>query len=117
MPAWVESAVSTSPRIARTIWTPAGAHQSARASDAKTAFGSGTMSTSIAIRFGGGVGVGVGSGVGDGVAPGGNGAGVGVGDGLGVTGGSVTLTVPRVGRSGTGPAMNRSTRWTTANQA
>ena len=70
------------------------------------------MSTSIATRFGLGVGVGVGSGVGVGVAPGAGVTGTGVisGVGDGSSGGSVMRTVATVGRSGGGPAKNRSTR-------
>jgi hypothetical protein len=83
-----------------------------RISCAKTSFGWRTTFTSTGLGLGFGFGVGVGFGVGDALSPGFGVAGVGVGGSVS-GGGSVTFTVATVGRSGTGPAMNRSTRLTT----
>ena len=91
--------------------TPAGAHQSSRSSWANTASGCFTILTSTGTR---GIGVGVGPGVAGGWPLAGGGR-VGEGPGDGVTGLGVTVTVATVGRSGGGPATNRSTfetnRW------
>ncbi len=47
---WNPSDVSASPSTASVIWTPAGEHQVSLSSDAKTAFGFLTMSTSTRLR-------------------------------------------------------------------
>jgi hypothetical protein len=86
---------------------PAGAHHSTVISEAKTAAWSETMSKSTGARTGAGVGVGAGGSVTLGASDGRTvGRAVAVGDG---TGGSVTVTVGRVGRSG-GGSRNRSIR-------
>ena len=67
------------------------------------------MSTSIGLRSGRGVGVATGSADGTALPPGASGEAAGVGSGdASTSGGSVTSTVLSVARSGTGPAITRS---------
>src|SRR4029077_17246927 len=115
---WKAFEVSPLPWMARTIWTPAGAHHVIFCSWAKTFLWLDTMSTSTATRAGVGTGVAVGTttGVGDDpteVAAVADAAGSGDGSiSSGSRSSTATLawgtsTVRGADRSGTGPAMSR----------